>query len=801
MTVAEGMIDFRRFGGLVPRIDAKMLPDDAAQVANNCKLWNGILAALRAPKLVAVLTKTGTKQSVYRLPYLGNDYWLHWTTDVDAARSPIAGDTRLKLLYTGDGEPRVTNAEMAVVKTDVINGVDRYPGGFGEAVATDYPRAFYALGVPAPPRAPVIGIVTGGIATIEGRAYVMTFVNVWGEESGPSPPSNIVTDNPDGSWALSQLMDTAPLNTGSVVAATVSATTVKAYTSAPNYLQIGHKITVTGTVGLTDLNASWSVLDAANVSVTTVSRARTAGNVVTLVLSDITELETQFNLGNTTIQVATVGAANYNGTWTLLSVTAATKSITYNSGAGGAEATTPDTAGTVTLAWFSVSLVTAQAYVSGGTWTRKAPWNVTNMRKRLYRVVSGVAGQDYKLVAELALATTTYADILAAAALSEILPTADPGIPGSDWSPPPGDLIGIIELPGEMLCGFRQGTNQLCFSEPGFPYAWPIRYRETVSREIVGIGVWGATVTVCTKAFTHRYTGYHPAAMSASRTEEVYPCVSKRSVVSGSAFGVVFATDRGLARDAIGGTTLITRGFYDRLTWQEGISPATMLSMEFDDRYFGFWPVDANSGGALIFNPTHENGTISTNNFMVNGVWFDNETGRAYVINSSGVNEWDADDANKQVYEWKSRKILLRHPEAYKAGKVVCTFGQTAAEAAAIAAANVAIMAANAAIIAAIPVGVLKDGSLYGEVGGQAVGVYTVGGDILSELNNTNIDALTFEYYRDGTLHYSVAVRDSLPFRIVAGTMAATYVEIRVIGNVDIQNVQIAPSMSELALM
>ena len=781
------ILDTREFGGLIPRVDAKMLPVNAAQVARNVKLWKGVLAALKAPKLIVALTKSGTILSIYRLPYDGTDYWLHWAADVDAVRGPVAGDTTKRLYYTGDGEPRVTHAEMASQGEDTIDGSDNYPGGFGETVSTDYPVAFYALGVHRPVTAPVLGAPSGGSGTDESRAYVYTFTSDWGEESAPSPPSSAATGKPNGSWPLSK-MDTAPLNTGSVNAATHAAGIVTVYTTATNWLRKGHQITVASVAGMTDLNASWTVSDAENYAYTTVSRARTS-NVATLVLTSVAGLAV-----GQTIVVAGVGGASYNATATLASVNSATNTITYANVAGN-EATTADTAGKVSMSLFKVELTTAQAYSSGGTWTRKAPYNVTNMRKRIYRVLSGFDGQDYKYVDEIAVATTTYTDTKIAAQLGETLETQDPTVIGSDWEMPPGDLLGIVSLPGGVLAGFRE--NELCYSEPSVPYAWPPRYRQSMDWPIVGLGVWGSTVTVCTTAIPYRAIGHDPSAVAIERGDLVYPCRSKRSII-GMESGVVFAADRGLVYDGFGGTALITEAFYDRESWQEGVLVDDLFAMEFDGRYYGFWPIDANEAGAIIFDPDEKLGALSTNNVMVDGAWTDPETGVAYVVDDEGVKEWDADLAQRQIYEWRGKKHVLRMPEIFTAGKVICDFTQDPAELAAIEAANAATEASNAAIIAAIPVGTIKDGTLFGEVGGHAVGVYAVGDDILDDLLPVDIEAVQFELYGDGELVYSVAITDNEPFRIADEGKHIIW-EKRLVGNVNVQSVQIAPTMSELA--
>ena len=704
-------IQIKDFGGLVPRLDPKELPKSGAQVARNVKLWNGILKALRAPKLESALTKSGTIQSIYRQDYGGSDFWLHWAADVDVVRGPPSGDAQDILYFTGAGEPRVCTAEMATQKTDTIAGTDNWPSGYGEAVSTDYPRAFYALGIPAPLVAPIIGTPSGGTGSTVARAYVYTFVDAWGQESAPSPAA-YKTGLDDDTWPLSA-MNTAPLNTGSISGATHSGGLVTVTATAAHWLRAGHKITIASVTGMTDLNGDWTVYDVP--STTT----------------------------------------------------------------------------------FRVSLTTAQSYTSGGTWTREAPYNVGGMTKRIYRVLSGIDGEDYKFVAEIAVATTTYNDSKSDADLGETLATSDPDIALSAWDMPPGDMIGIVSM-GSFLAGFSPSTNEVCFSEPNAFYAWPQRYRQKADWDIVGLGVWGQNLTVCTEAYPYRAVGFHPEAMSLTRAERAFPCVSKRSIVSDSGFGTLYASDRGLVADSPQGVALVTSKFYDRDAWQAGVDAANGFALEFDGRYHLFWPIDSNEGGALIFDPSELLGAISTNDFIMNGVWLDPGTGVAYIVDSDGVKRWDYDDAYVQTYEWKSKVFVLPGPMTMKAAKVICDFTQSADEAAAIATANAATVTANEALIATIPTGVDKVDPLGGAMGAAGMAELAVADDTLAELLSTEIQAVQFEVFGDGDLVYSVAVSDNKPFRVAAGD-AYVLLEVRLAGNVPVQSIEIAPTMSELA--
>ena len=125
------------FGGISPKVSARLLADKQAQKAINVNLTSGELRPLRDNLRIGnnLLQKSGVKKSIYRF---GQDldetrYWFHWTTDVDVVRGNIADDTSERTYFTGDGAPKYTYSPLAIT------------GGSGQ-----YPLASYLLGVIKP---------------------------------------------------------------------------------------------------------------------------------------------------------------------------------------------------------------------------------------------------------------------------------------------------------------------------------------------------------------------------------------------------------------------------------------------------------------------------------------------------------------------------------------------------------------------------------------------------------------------------------------------------------------------------
>ena len=130
------------FDGLQPATDPRLLSDGKATVALDTKLINGTLRAWNEPKFIMTLEKVGDIASIYRFGQgvVNEDsYWLHWLTDVDVVRGPIADDATERTYWTGDPDyPKMSYSPLILT------------GG------TNYPEGSHRLGVPKPTPVPSI---------------------------------------------------------------------------------------------------------------------------------------------------------------------------------------------------------------------------------------------------------------------------------------------------------------------------------------------------------------------------------------------------------------------------------------------------------------------------------------------------------------------------------------------------------------------------------------------------------------------------------------------------------------------
>lgn len=773
-------IKFDSFMGLVPKVDPALLPVNAAQIATNCKLWSGAIDPYRAPLVKFAPTKSGTMLSMYRMDDRegGADVWLTWPFDMDAVRG-IVVDAHQRLYYTGEYEPRVTTYEMAASGSDTIDGADNYPSGFGNS-GTDYPLAFYALGAPNPLTAPVVS-VSGGAAADVTRAYHYTLVNAWGEESGPSPATTLA-GKPDGTWSLLQ-MDAAPTNSGDIIGATAVGDLITAYTENMNWCRQGHRLTLASVTGMTDLNGSWTLAGALNVSFTTVSREITS-NVATVVLTSTEGLET----GQVVTMAGLGGSAAYLGTKTLTAVSG--NSISYAATAAD-EGTTADTGGSCKMSYIQVTQTTAQTYTSGGTWTREAPWNVAGATKRIYRTLTGTVATSFQRVDEIAVANTTYVDTVADADLGPVITTIG-------FDTPDGTMTAVTFMANGMLAGAV--SNSVAFCEAYKPYAWPIEYQQPVNWPVVGLGAFGQSLAVMTTGMHYIMSGVSPDSVSAIQGKTPYPCRSKRGIQSG-AFGVLFPSDLGQILISDNGVEVLTAGYYSRDEWQAGVNAGVFsASMIYDNRYYGFWSASDGTKHGITIDPATGAAVITQSSVTVGGAWTDPETGKPYIIDSAGkVAAWDADPTYRLPSQWKSKLFNLSRPQSFGAVRIEATFKLSADEQTAIAAENVARVAANAILIAALPSGVYYRDTLNGSMGSDASGKRAMARPSIADLLSTTPDYVQFDVIADGVTKFSKTLTAAGTYRLPGGYRGGNY-EFNVVTNVRVWSIVVANTPHEIAL-
>ena len=160
------------FGGKAPKVFARLLPEDMAQVATNSRLDSGRLEPWKANASasitpVASYSVSAATKTLFRF---SSSIWIGSDESLDIVRSPIAEDTHERIYVTGiggsTGYPRMTLASI------VGNGT------------------YYTLGIPKP--AAFDSVTVQGTSSVTGtevpqsRSYIFTYVSAYGEEGEPS---------------------------------------------------------------------------------------------------------------------------------------------------------------------------------------------------------------------------------------------------------------------------------------------------------------------------------------------------------------------------------------------------------------------------------------------------------------------------------------------------------------------------------------------------------------------------------------------------------------------------------------
>lgn len=213
----------------------------------------------------------------------------------------------------------------------------------------------------------------------------------------------------------------------------------------------------------------------------------------------------------------------------------------------------------------------------------------------IYRTVTSDQGvATYFFVTQLAIATTTFNDTLLSATIalnSELLST--------NWTAPPDKLQGMVSMPNGMIAGWL--GKELWFCEPFRPHAWPVQYQTSVSSPIIGLGVSGQTLVVCTSGFPHTATGTHPSIMVLARLGQNEPCTAQGSVVS-TQTGVVYTSPNGIISVANGVAQNVSSGLISKEKWNQMLDLNRIHAAILTGAYYCFSGISEGAFEPTAFN-------------------------------------------------------------------------------------------------------------------------------------------------------------------------------------------------------
>ncbi len=773
------------FLGRFPRRSAELLPDTAAQVAANCKLYSGDLIPYPEPAATGDTVRTGGVKTLYAMkdPTTGDPVFLSWANDVNIAVPTVILDDDQRIYYTGDGFPKVTTYDLATAGAGVV----------------PYPTAAFLIGLPLPTTtvtATASAVPSATVQSVARSGNQTTVVTTAAHNLNTGSVVSIVgVPNTFGTYSQSTTTMTVTMTAHGLTAGdtvTLQFTTTGSGKPISGSYRIDSVLTNSFVVTVPN-----SATDSGNVQL--LMGSFNAQNVVVTVVNSttITFPSTGFSLPTKTISGATLTLSsnpvmrNYLYTWVsdwnneesigsepstevLLreGQTATITNIPMTPPPGNYDVRGVRLYRTVTgintaeylrlrTLWFPAQVETIQRTSNVVTVTCAVRHKlVKGARIKLFGITSDTSfnGEGFVVTGIVSDYTFTFAQTDSNTGL---LSEADGflyydvsqriGVPAvymtgttftdnfdsrllfssydsDDHAPPPAELKGLTAINDGMLAGFV--GNVVYFCVPGKPHAWPSAYAKTLEHNIVALASVYGSLFVATEKYPYVLQGSTPENMSVTRIDAVLPCVSARGLVSMN-YGAVYPTNEGLAVfSPTSGAALITQNVFESDTWNTELDPTTIVAGYYRDQYFA-----SHAGGSFTYVPDQQTGgQLVSCDDVFTASHFDALTNRFYYTNGTAgiVYEWDDLTQIKQTAQWKSKVLVSPGYKNFGAARIIADFAP-----------------------------------------GKAV---------------------TFKLYADKALVFTTTVSDNKPFRLPSGYRTDTY-EVEVLSDIRIRSIHLAETV------
>ena len=281
--------------------------------------------------------------------------------------------------------------------------------------------------------------------------------------------------------------------------------------------------------------------------------------------------------------------------------------------------------------------------------------------RRIYRTQPGTGTDaDFYFLREIAIGTTSTTDD--ARTLGDLLAT-------EGWLPPPSAGFGLIALWNSMM-GILSGDGKvLHLSEPGYPYAYPIRNTKKLKDKGVALLKWAQNLLVLTTGVPVVFTGQDPIGMQDSPPRLSQACLSARGAVS-FAHGGCWPSNEGLAYYGDAGQRLVTAGLLTPEQWR-ALNPSSMVA----GRWGKFYVCSYDSGSGLkgfMIDPLNPAGGIVYLTDGFNACDYDEVADQLYVLQGGNVMKF-AGGATRMTAAFTSKKYLQPFPVCFGAAKVVAS--------------------------------------------------------------------------------------------------------------------------------
>ena len=734
--------------------------------------------------------RTGTVKTIYPLTSpTGAINWLAWNTSVDivkASQGDAFEEDEQRFYYSGDGPPKVSTYDLAT------SGAGPYPATGG----------FYQLGLPLPDVKPTTSVTA--FTALDSVSFARDSANqatVVTNGNHNIKTGNIVT--------IRDFTGTTPetFNATNVTATVLSDTSIQYFNTGDNTsvtADTNGKVDLAGTTQARNYIYSWiTPWDEESIpSEPSETDFLKEGQIVTLTnLPAAPPTEPTYNFIRgirlyRTIPTAS-GTAYYKLTDAWYPVAVATVAWATN-------------VATVEFADYHYLAKGDRFNISGCTDTS---FNVTDGtvvsvvgNKTITYASSGAdkattadtSGKKYHDVAETPDDTARYfgdpvltnpfhfIDDFLFSNLTVLLGSADNDAP-------PDNLQGLALAANGIFVGFF--GNQICFSLPYQPYAWPIKFRLTTEYNIVALGVSSGFIVALTEENAYQVTGSTPQNMDIAKIDVPYPCLSKDSVVN-MGFGIMFATYGGMAvYTPATGVDLITKFIHDWDTWNAAVDPTTVVGAYYNGKYFG-----SHSAGSFIFEQDARiGGYFVSVDYTFSAAYADPDTNNFYFISGQqgDLFEWDKGTEPLAPLEWKSKTITTKDYLNLGAARVIADYATPDSQTNALLAANALVPTINATVWANnIQIGTVN-GPTANANNATIVELGTLNSAPMHEDNLTSYlqdvpGALpvTFRFWVNKVLVYENTISSDNIFRLPTGYRSDTF-EVGVAGSARIRSIHL----------
>ena len=632
-------IQLQNLSGISPKSDRRLLPDNFAQKAENCRLKNGSLDVIIEPidnGNLSAATKT-----IFLWRYINEsdteiELFVEFPTEVSVAQSAIADDEFSRFFWTGNADGKIHVKLYDKSLTSIVT---------------------YPLDMVAPP--PITGNSAASVLETEllskwiGKRF--TFLKSFG--------SGILTDaHADWSRIVSDTSVASEIDQLSSHSVSIGTNfgdkyenTIPGCGSAPGCAYVNRN-TVSIIYDGTEipLPVDPNVKPVKNRNIIPSGTSFTVAGVGVLTVSD-SSLERKFHQ-------MIIDWSNVNASWNIQIVSQKLRSewtIVYSAETNIGEE------GLISYVYTYVSKYGEESAPSEPAEFEKKPGSHIELDLiigtasvdidfiRIYRTNAGSTSGRFRFVAEVANANSTFTDKVPSIQLAEELPVTEP---------PPDNLECLVVMPGGIFAAFVE--KQLYFSDPYKPYSWPDGHNLAVDFFIVCLRTGGTSLYVLTKGHPYIVFGGDPTTLAIEKIMNHQACVSKKSV-GGVGNLIFYASPDGLFAMEGNVSKNLTEELFTRREWQ-AIDPPSIETEAHDQSIFIVTSTDN-----YILNVFENNAAaLVTTDESLSVLFSDLLDDTLYYKDGTDLMKW-AGGVNPLIAEWRSKQIEINKDMHFSCARVV----------------------------------------------------------------------------------------------------------------------------------